>query len=105
MATNNAHPEPASPEPDWTDQVTDFLVDTIGKIGDATTGKVKSAAKFSIYALIAGLVGIMFAILLFALSSRLIAIIPVAMWIKYLSIGGLLSLAGAFMWSKRTAAS
>ena len=95
------NPISSTAEPDWTDQVTEFVVDTVGKVGDATTGKVMPVAKISVYVLAAAFVAVMVLVVGYAFFSRVLAIIPGEMWMKYLAIGAIFSISGLVTWSKR----
>ena len=100
MATPDVHPSPSS-EPDWTDQVTDLVVDLVDSVRDKTTGPVLKVARGAVYGTVALIVVILLAIVGLAFLGRAIAIIPVAEWISYAGVGILFNLGGFFLWSKR----
>ena len=46
-------PQPGAPEPDWTDQVTDLVVDVVDTVRDKATGPVLKVARQAVYGTIA----------------------------------------------------
>jgi hypothetical protein len=90
-------------EPDWTDQVTDLIVDMVDRVHDKTTGPIIGIAKAVIYGTVALFAGIAVLILGIILTSHLLALIPGEIWIPDVAIGGVLVLAGLFLWGRRQA--
>jgi hypothetical protein len=93
----------AADEPDWTDQVTDLIVDVVDRVHDATTGRIIGLAKALIYGTVALFAGLVVTILGIILISHLLDLIPGQIWIPDVAIGGVLVLGGLFMWSRRQA--
>ena len=93
----------AADEPDWTDQVTDLIVDVVDRVHDATTGRVIGIAKALIYGTVALFAGLVVTILGIILVSHLLDLIPGQIWIPDVAIGGVLVLGGLFVWSRRRA--
>ena len=89
-------------EPDWTDQVTDLIVDVVDRVHDSTTGPLVRVAKGAVYVVLASIIGIAVLILLTILATRLLGIIPGEIWIPYTVLGLILCLLGAWLWSRRT---
>lgn len=89
-------------EPDWTDQVTDLIVDVVDRVHDSTTGPLVRAAKGAVYVVLASIIGVAVLILLTILATRLLGIIPGEIWIPYTALGLILCLLGAWLWSRRT---
>ncbi len=107
-ATNTATGAAASTgavdnEPDWTDQVTDLIVDVVDRVHDSTTGPLVRAAKGAVYVVLASIIGVAVLILLTILTTRLLGIVPGEIWIPYTALGAVLCLLGAWLWSRRTA--
>jgi hypothetical protein len=101
-------PEPArtpaeeGPGPDWTDQVTDLVVDSVDKVRAATTGRVMAVSRSSAYGLVAAVVAVPVVFLLLVGLVRLLNwAIPGDVWIAYAVLAGLLWLLGAVLWSRR----
>jgi len=89
-------------EPDWTDQVTDLIVDTVDRIHDAATGPLVSAAKGAIYGTVAGLVGSVVLVLGTILTIRSLDLLPGNIWLPYSVLGVVLTALGLVLWGKRT---
>ncbi len=102
-------PTPASPanaaaatnEPDWTDQVTDLIVDTVDKVRDSTTGKILQASRVSVHAVVALLLLLPIAVLAIVGLVRLITYWVGEVWITYTILGTLFVLVGVVLWSRR----
>jgi hypothetical protein len=101
-------PRPAAPattdESDWTDQVTDLIVDVVDRVHDATTGKLVTAARWAVFGVAAVFIGIAVTIVGIILVGRLLQAIPGPVWIPDVAIGGVLFLVGLGLWSKREVA-
>ena len=88
--------------PDWTDQVTDLIVDVVDRVHDKTTGPLISAAKAFVYGTVAALVLPVVLVLLLILIGREMGILlDEYLWAGYLGLGVILVLGGFFAWSKR----
>ena len=104
-ATPGASPAAGAPresnEPDWTDQVTDLIVDTVDKVRDSTTGKVLQASRVSVHAVVALILLLPIAVLVIAGLVRLITYWVHEVWITYTILGTLFVLVGVVLWSRR----
>lgn len=89
-------------EPDWTDQVTDLIVDTVDRIHDAATGPLVSAAKGAVYGTVAGLVGSVVLVLATILTIRSLDLLPGNIWLPYSVLGIVLTCIGLVLWGKRS---
>ena len=91
----------ATNEPDWTDQVTDLIVDTVDKVRDSTTGKILQASRVSVHAVVALLLLLPIAVLALVGLVRLITYWVGEVWITYTILGTLFVLIGVVLWSRR----
>lgn len=95
-------PTPATNEPDWADQVTALIVDSVDKVRDRTTGPVLELAKGLVQAVVAVLVLTPILVVAVAGTVRLINwAVPGDVWIAYAIMGVLLVVLGLFLWSRR----
>lgn len=86
-----ASPTPGSTPPErgvipaeWPAQAADTIVEAVAKVRDKTTKPVLTAGRYLVYGLIAGVVGIVAAILVLVLIVRLWAnYVPGHVWIIY----------------------
>ncbi|MCP4435090.1 MAG: hypothetical protein GY812_06245 [Actinomycetia bacterium] len=92
----------APAEPAWTDQVTDLVVDTVGKVRSRTTGPVLNVAHASVYGIVAAIIVIPIVIAFFAgLIKGLNWLIPGDIWIVYTIIAAMMWLLGWALWLQR----
>ena len=103
IATTTPTTSATSPaeETDWTDQVTDLIVDVVDRVHDSTTGKVITAARWTVFAVAALFIAIPILILGMILLGRLLNHLPGPVWIADAVFGGILFLIGLILWSKR----
>lgn len=105
--TSASTPAPTStgaavgPEPDWTDQVTDLIVDVVDRVHDKTTGPLIQVARAFVYGTVAAIVGVLVLIVGLIVTIRLLDLIPGDIWTAYVGAGAVFTLVGLFMWSKR----
>jgi hypothetical protein len=97
-----AFDQPGGDDSDWTEQVTDLVVDTVDKVRDRTTGPILDISHSSVHALVAMMlllpVSVLFAVGLVRLLNWAI---PGDVWIVYAGLGTILCLVGVVLWSKR----
>jgi hypothetical protein len=103
MAELPSAASPAAGEPDWTDQVTDLIVDVVDRVHDKTTGPIIGLATRVVYGTVALLAGLVVTILGIILISHLLDRLPGQIWIPDVAIGALLVLGGLILWSRRQA--
>ena len=89
-------------DPNWADQVTELIVDSVDKVRERTTGPILEIAKGTVQ----GVVGLMILtpIIVLAIAGMVRLLnwaIPGDVWIAYALMGLLLVLSGLFLWSKR----
>src|SRR6476620_9278276 len=92
---------PPADESDWTDPVTDLIVDVVDRVHDSTTGKVITAARWAVFAVAALFIVIPILIIGIILLGRLLSHVPGPVWIADAVFGAVLFLAGLVLWSKR----
>ena len=91
-----------SPQDDWASETADRLDQLVGTIRTQTTDRVLSIARLLVYGLLAGIMGLMAAVLGIVMLVRFLdEMIPVEVWLTYFLLGALFLGAGAFCWSKR----
>ena len=100
MASTDVH-DTSPTEPDWTDQVTDLVVDVVDSVRDKTTGPVLKLARGVVFGTVALIVLFVVGIVGLILAGRAIALLPIDEWISYLALGVLFTLVGFILWSKR----
>jgi len=103
MASPEA-PRSTPAEPDWTDQVTDLVVDVVDTVRDKATGPIIGGARKVVYGTVALLVLVVVAVAGLVLAGRALFLLPVDEWVVYLGLGIIFCLAGFLAWSKRYAA-
>ena len=98
-------------DPNWATETTDKLVSVVDNVRSQTTQKVVYAARGAVFGVIALMLGTVIAIILFAgLLRGTQALLELAVdwdqavYLSYLIIGALFSLAGLFLFRKRNAA-
>jgi hypothetical protein len=93
----------AANEPDWTQQVTDLIVDTVDKVRDRTTGPVLDISRSSVHAVVAMILLLPVGVLFLAGLIRLLNwAVPGDVWFIYAGLGTLFVLIGVLLWSKRS---
>jgi hypothetical protein len=87
---------------EWTDQVTELIVDTVDKVRARTTGPVLNVAHASVYGIVAAIVAVPVLVAMLAGLVRFLDwIVPGDVWVAYLIIAVLMWIAGAVLWSMR----
>lgn len=94
-------PTPSSGEPDWTDQVTDLIVDVVDRVHDRTTGPLLQASRWLVFGAVALLVIPVLLIIGTILIGRLLGRLPFDIWIAYTAIGALFVIGGLWLWGRR----
>ena len=93
---------PTPDAPEWTQQVTDLVTDSVDKVRSRTTGPLMGAAHGVIYGIVAAIVALPVVVVLFVGLIRLLNwAIPGDVWIVYSLIAALMWIAGWISWSRR----
>ncbi len=103
-STTGAARTPSTPgsSQDWTDQVTDLIVDSVDKVRSRTTGPILEIARGSVHAIVALVLAVPIAILAVVLSIRVLTYFVFReVWITYAVLGTLMVVIGVVLWSLR----
>lgn len=93
---------PAAGASDWPAQAADAIVDTVGKVRDATTGPILTIARGLVYGTAIVILGLTALFLLVIGAVRLLDVyLPGEVWSAYLLLGVVFLASGLFLWSKR----
>jgi predicted metal-binding membrane protein len=93
----------AAREGDWAGQTADTIERVVGSVRDKTTGPLERFARLLVYGLVAAVLGVAILVLAaVALVRGLDLLIPGEVWSAHLVTGGIFTLAGLFLWRKRT---
>lgn len=105
MAEPGDASRPASGGTDWTVQAADTIERVVGGIRDKTTVPLTTLARALVYGLLVAVMGLAILVFLTVASIRVVSVYVVdgEVWAAYLAIGGIFTLAGAFL--LRTASS
>lgn len=98
-------PEASAPtNSDWTTDAADAIERAVGFVRDRTVEPARAITKAVVFTVLAVLIGLPAAIMVFAVVFRLLVIAYQGeVWAAWLTLGGIFVLAGGFIWSKRTA--
>jgi len=95
-------------DPNWAPDLADQITEFIGNVRDKTTNNAIKAARAIVFGLLAAILGLTALVLLLIFLTRgLQALIDLltswerAVWISYLTLGGIFTLAGMFLMTKR----
>ena len=94
-------PPPRSSD-DWPTQAADTIERVVGTVRDKSAVPLERVARLAVYGTLAGILGI-FALVLVAIAAvRLLdVVLPEDVWVAHLVVGGIFTLAGLFLWSRR----
>lgn len=106
MPTAEPNPTPSGGDgrgqPDWTDQVTDLIVDSVDKVRARTTGPLLDLSRAGVLALVAMIVLVPVVIIVVVGLTRFLHwLLPGGIWVSYLAMGVLFVVLGAVLWSRR----
>jgi hypothetical protein len=88
---------------DWGAQTADTIERVVGSVRGKTADPIEKVARVLVYGLVAGILGVAALVLLAVLLVRAIDVaIPGEVWPAHLIVGGIFTLAGAFLWRKRS---
>lgn len=87
---------------DWHLKATDQIIDKVDLVKQKTSGPAIGVARMVVYGVLAAIIAIM-AVILFIIGfvRMLNNYLPSGVWLPYLILGAIFTLAGMFLWSKR----
>jgi hypothetical protein len=100
-----AEPSPLHQRHDWSDQIVDRIVEVIERVRAATTGPLLKIVRAVVYGIIVIGLGVMLVTLLIIALIRLLDQLPGGVWLPYLILGGLFTIAGLILWTQRSTSS
>jgi hypothetical protein len=101
-AATGPAPSPTVPTDDWPAQVADKIEQVVTTVRSQSTDRVVSIARLLVFGLLAAIMAVMAAVLgVAALVRALDELIPQEVWLTYLILGAIFTLAGLFLWSKK----
>lgn len=90
------------PGPDWPAQAADFVVESVDKVRDRTTGTVLTIAQVTVYGLLAVILGTVVLVLtVIGLIRLLDEILPSDVWLPYLVLGAASLIGGLVVFRRR----
>jgi hypothetical protein len=93
---------PATPEPDWAAQTADQIEKVVVGIRSKTADPLDRIVRVVVYGLVAGVLGVAALVLLAVALVRAIDVaVPGEVWSAHLIVGGIFTLPGLFLWTKR----
>jgi hypothetical protein len=96
-----SEPTPA-PEPDWAAQTADQIEKVVVSIRSKTADPLDRVVRLVVYGIVAAVLGTAALVLLSAgLVRALDVLIPGAVWSAHVTLGGIFTVAGLFLWTKR----
>jgi len=86
----------------WGDQAADKVIGTVDRVRSATTGPLLKASRAVVYGLLAAVVAIILLVLVIIIAVRVLNLLPGGVWLPYLILGVVFSLAGIIAWTRRS---
>lgn len=94
---------------DWPAKATATIVNYVGTVRDATTGKALVASRTAVYALAMALIGVVLAVLLLLIVIRLLVTLTGYLpfveagetWLAYYLLGGIFLIGGVILWRRK----
>ena len=94
---------PPAPAKDWAAETADTIERLVGSVRAKTSGPLEKLARVLVYGLVALIMGLAAAVLAaVALVRALDLALPGDVWAAHAVAGGIFTLAGLFLWRKRT---
>jgi hypothetical protein len=93
---------PTSSEPDWAAQTADSIERVVVGLRSKTADPLERVVRVVVYGIVAGVLGLAVVVLLSIALVRAVDIaIPGEVWSAHLAVGGIFTLVGLFLWTKR----
>lgn len=88
---------------DWAAQTADTIERVVGSVRGKTAEPLDRIARVLVYGLVAGILGVAALVLLAVAAVRVLDIaIPGEVWSAHAVVGGIFTVAGLFLWRKRS---
>ncbi|MFN2506466.1 MAG: phage holin family protein [Acidimicrobiales bacterium] len=95
-------PAASSATGDWASETADRLDQLVTTIRSQTTDRILWLARLLVFGLLAAIMGVMALVLVVVALVRAIdELVPQEVWLAYLIVGAIFTLAGLFLWSKK----
>lgn len=89
-------------EPDWTDQVTDLIVDSVDKVRAKTTGPLLDFSRAGVLALVALIILLPILVMVIVGMVRFFNwLLPGGIWVSYVVMSVIFLIIGAVLWKQR----
>lgn len=89
---------------DWPVQAADTVERVVGLVRDKAVAPVEKAARLAVYGVLAGVLGVVALVLVAIAAVRVLdELLPSDVWLAHAVVGGIFTLGGVFLWSKRSA--
>jgi hypothetical protein len=87
---------------DWTVQAADTIESVVVAVRSKTTDPLVGVSRWVVYGTLAAIVGLVAAtVAVIGLVRVLDVVLPGQVWVVYLVLGGIFTVAGLFLWSRR----
>jgi len=94
--------KPPPREPDWAAQTADQIEKVVVSIRSKTSDPLERVVRIVVYGIVAAVLGVAALVLLVAGLVRAIDLwVPGEVWSAHLILGGIFTVAGLFLWTKR----
>lgn len=79
------------------------MIGTVDRVRSATTGPLLKGSRAVVYGVLAAVVAVILVVLIIIVAVRVLDLLPGGVWLPYLILGVVFSLAGIITWTRRTA--
>jgi hypothetical protein len=87
---------------DWAKEAADKIESVVASVRSKTADPLERLVRIVVYGIVAGVLGVAAMVLLTAALVRAVDVaIPGAVWSAHLSVGGIFTVVGLFLWAKR----
>lgn len=99
-------PAPVEPATDWAKETADRIESVVVGIRSKTADPLERIVRIVVYGIVAAVLGVAALVMLTAALVRAVDVaIPGAVWSAHVTIGGIFTVVGLFLWTKRRAPS
>jgi len=94
--------DPPAPEPDWAAQTAGQIEKVVVSIRSKTADPLDRIVRIVVYGIVAAVLGVAVVVLLTVALVRAVDVaIPGAVWSAHLAVGGIFTVVGLFLWTRR----